>query len=279
MVRRTSRGSVFNKRSQDLVTSAQTNPTSGNLLPIATAQLDNTHPVVSTGGQQQGGQPQDPAYEPENTANVALERDASDYSSDHSIERFFTNIGRGAVDAGESYTTDIASSLTGNAPIRHMKDSSLVDTFMTGAMEGRLHDSLAEAGRRITQEPGRVIGEVATEAAFMLGTMGAGVAIKGIRAGAMGAKVVQGISPTTGKVIYGTQRSSTGLGKYFGRTLRGNNLKPKTTYNNPLTTTTGKLGKDGVMKFTTQSNKPTILDPVRPLARYIERSAHLKFLG
>ena len=273
MVRRTSRGSVFNKRSQDLVASTQTNPTSGNLLPIATAQLDNTHPVVSTGGQQQGGQPQDPAYEPENTANVALERDASDYSSDHSIERFFTNIGRGAVDAGESYTTDIASSLTGNAPIRHMKDSSLVDTFMTGAMEGRLHDSLAEAGRRITQEPGRVIGEVATEAAFMLGTMGAGVAIKGIRAGAMGAKVVQGISPTTGKVIYGTQRSSTGLGKYFGRTLRGNNLKPKTTYNNPLTTTTGKLGKDGVMKFTTQSNKPTILDPVRPLARYIERSA------
>ena len=270
MVRRTSRGSVFNKRSQDLVASTQTDPTSGNLLPVATAQLDNTHPVVSTGGQQQGGQPQDPAYELENTANVALERDASDYSSDHSIERFFTNIGRGAYDAGESYTTDIASSLTGNAPIRHMKDSSLVDTFMTGAMEGRLHDSLAEAGRRITQEPGRVIGEVATEAAFMLGTMGAGVAIKGIRAGAMGAKVVQGIG---GKTVTGYQRSSTGLGKYFGRTLRGNNLKPKTTYINKLTTTTGKLGKDGVMKFTTQSNKPTILDPVRPLSRYIESAA------
>ena len=270
MVRRTSRGSVFNKRSQDLVASTQTDPTSGNLLPVATAQLDNTHPVVSTGGQQQGGQPQDPAYELENTANVALERDASDYSSDHSIERFFTNIGRGAYDAGESYTTDIASSLTGNAPIRHMKDSSLVDTFMTGAMEGRLHDSLAEAGRRITQEPGRVIGEVATEAAFMLGTMGAGVALKGIRAGAMGAKVVQGIG---GKTVTGYQRSSTGLGKYFGRTLRGNNLKPKTTYINKLTTTTGKPGKDGVMKFTTQSNKPTILDPVRPLSRYIESAA------
>ena len=74
MARRTSRNSVFNKRSQDLVASTNQgklepsgfkrtdDPTSANLLPVATAQLDNTHPVVSTGGQQQGEQQQDPVY-------------------------------------------------------------------------------------------------------------------------------------------------------------------------------------------------------------------------
>ena len=277
--RRTSRNSVFNKRSNDLVASSQNNQNSENLLPNANAQLQNTNPTVSSGVQHQGPQQyqgtliDDQYTEPENTANVALERDASDYSSDHSIERFFTNIGRGAVDAGESYSTDIAASLTGNERIRHMKDSTLVDTFMTGAMEGRLHDSWSEASRRIVEEPGRVIGEVATEAGVMLGTMGAAAAIKGVRAGAMGAKVIQGISPTTGKAITGYQRSSTGLKKYFGRTILGNNLKPKTTYVNNLSTTTGKLGKDGIMKWTTQSNKPTLFDPARPIARYIENAA------
>lgn len=275
MGRRTSRNSVFNKRSNELVASSQNTQNPTNLLPEATAQLQNTNPTVSTGGQYQGPQQHQGSLidDPDNTANVPLERDASEYSSDHSIERFFTNIGRGAVDAGESYSTDIAAGLTGNTPIRHMKDSTLVDVFMAGAMEGRLHDSWTEANRRITEEPGRVIGEVASEAGVMLGTMGAAAAIKGVRAGAMGAKVIQGISPTTGKAVTGYQRSSTGLKKYFGRTLFGNNLKPKTTYVNNLSTTTGKLGKDGIMKWTTQSNKPTLFDPARPIARYIERAA------
>ena len=152
---------------------------SPQLLPTAHAQLQNTSPVV---------QPQ----APENTANVALERDSAEYSSPHSIERFFTNIGRGAYDTGESYTSDIVSSATGNAPVRHMKDSTLMDVFITGAMEGRLHDSFGEAGRRITQEPGRVIGEVAVEAGFLVGTMGLGAVAKGAKVGATGIKAVQG---------------------------------------------------------------------------------------
>ena len=161
MARRTSRNSVFNKRSQDLVASTNQgklepsgfkrtdDPTSANLLPVATAQLDNTHPVVSTGGQQQGEQQQDPVYEPENTANVALERDAADYSSDHSIERFFTNIGRGAYDAGESYSTDIVGGLTGNAPIRHMKGQ-----YVNGRIHYRCNgggDSMIQLAKQVEE--------------------------------------------------------------------------------------------------------------------------------
>ena len=151
------------------------------LLPTAHAQLQNTSPVV-----QPDTQP------PENTANVALERDAAEYSSPHSVERFLTNIGRGAYDTGESYTSDIAAGVTGNAPVRHMKDSTLMDVFIAGAMEGRLHDSFGEAGRRITQEPGRVIGEVAVEAGFLVGTMGLGAVAKGAKVGATGIKAIQG---------------------------------------------------------------------------------------
>ena len=154
---------------------------SPQLLPTAHAQLQNTSPVV-----QPDTQP------PENTANVALERDAAEYSSPHSVERFLTNIGRGAYDTGESYTSDIAAGATGNAPVRHMKDSTLMDVFITGAMEGRLHDSFGEAGRRITQEPGRVIGEAAVEAGFLVGTMGLGAVAKGAKVGATGIKAIQG---------------------------------------------------------------------------------------
>ena len=66
------------------------------------------------------------------------------------------------------------------------------------------------AGRRVVEEPGRVIGEVAVETAFLVGTMGVGVAAKGVRAGAMSAKVLH-TNPITGKAITGFQRTKSGF--------------------------------------------------------------------
>ena len=224
------------------------------MLPVAHAQLQDTSPTVNPNT--------DIQYQPENTANVALERNEADYSSDHSIERFLTNIGRGAYDTGESYSTDIIGSATGNAPVRHMRDSTLMDTFITGGLEGRLHDSLAEAGRRVVEEPGRVIGEVAVETAFLVGTMGVGVAAKGVRAGAMSAKVLH-TNPITGKAITGFQRTKSGF-------LR---KSQETKFIGDKTTTYIKTDKKGKVTVKTESNKPTLFDPLRPLSRKIEKGA------
>ena len=231
------------------------------LIPVAHAQLSDTNPSVNTGGEHIGQEQY--TEHPENTANIALERDSSEYSSDHSIERFLTNIGRGAYDTGESYSTDIGSSFTGNAPIRHMKDSTLLDVFIAGGLEGRLHDSLAEVGRRAVEEPGRIIGEVAVEAGVMIGTMGAAAALKGVRAGAIGAKVIH--ANPFGKPIVGYQRIKTGLPKIRGLAT--------TKFIGPKTTTTINTSKKGKVTVKTQSNAPVPWDPARPLARWIEKSA------
>lgn len=249
----------------------------GGMFPVAHAQLSNTSPNVNVSPSASPFLRQEQTavagstneyQEDLSTKNVALERNESDYSSEHSVERFLTNIGRGAYDTGESYSTDIAGSFTGNAPIRHMKDSTLMDVFIAGGLEGRLHDSLAEVGRRAVEEPGRIIGEVATEAAFLVGTMGAGVALKGVRAGAMGAKVAH-YNPITGGTITGYQRTKTGLGigrHGFGRT-------PKTEFIGDKTTSYIKTNIKGRVNVTTESNRPTLFDPLRPLARGIEKGA------
>ena len=246
------------------------------LIPVAHAQLSDTNPSVNTGGEHIG-QEQYTEY-PENTANVALERDSSEYSSDHSIERFLTNIGRGAYDTGESYSTDMIQSAQGRHPIRHMKDATLLDVFVAGGLEGRLHDSLAEVGRRAVEEPGRIIGEVAVEAGVMIGTMGAAAALKGVRAGAIGAKVIHaGLK----QPIVGYQRIKTGLPR-----IRGTGTTKIIIPKNPVggsgslnssnrwgTTTYIDTKYKGKVTVKTQSNAPVPWDPARPLARWIEKSA------
>lgn len=209
---------------------------SDGLLPTAYAQTPNQK--VNTGGTQVGDQPE------------------------YSVEKFIGNVIRGAEQTGRSYSTDIIDQATGSYEDRTMKEDTLFGAFTTGALEGRLHDSLAEAGRRIVHEPGRVVGEVAVETAFMIGTMGVGVAAKGIKAGAVGAKIMH-TNPITGKTITGYQRVKSGLTR-----LRG---KAETKYIGDQTTTYIKTDRKGKVKVKTESNRPTLTDPARPLARKIEK--------
>ena len=87
-----------------------------------------------------------------------------------------------------------------------MRDQTLSDVFITGALEGRLDDSWGEIGRRVTQEPGRVVGEAAVEAGFLIGTMGIGAAAKGVKVGATGVKVIRAADKSKGAV--GFQRKT-----------------------------------------------------------------------
>jgi hypothetical protein len=118
------------------------------------------------------------------------------------VERFLGNVVRGASDTGRSYTTDIVDSITGDYEERSLQDQTLFDAFASSAMEGNLDPAFAEAGRRITQEPGRVVGEIAVEAGFMVGTMGIGAAAKGVKIGATGIKAVRAAEKSKGVVGY-----------------------------------------------------------------------------
>jgi hypothetical protein len=166
------RQSVFNKRSQDQVAAARNKPTvtGGGLLPTAHAQSASnpTQNRLQQAAQRKEG---------------PLER----------AGRFIHNIGVGGYGTVRGYTTDMytagRSLATGeDDPVdsRSYRDDALVSMASRGIMEGKYDEVWEEAGRRVTEEPGRVVGEVAAETAIMLGTMGFGAAWKGGRIG-MGA--------------------------------------------------------------------------------------------
>ena len=177
--------SVFNKRSQDRVTSS-----------VKTQVTPSTKHTVNTASAQ-------PASNPTTRTSVQSQPQQDPWGR---TTQFIQNIGRGAGDTARSYTTDIADSITGNYKERTMRDQTLSDVFITGALEGRLDDSWGEIGRRVTQEPGRVVGEAAVEAGFLIGTMGIGAAAKGVKVGATGVKVIRAADKSKGAV--GFQRKT-----------------------------------------------------------------------
>ena len=179
------RNSVFNKRSQDRVTSS-----------VKTQVTPSTKYTVNTASAQ-------PASNPTTRTSVQSQPQQDTWGR---ATQFVQNIGRGAGDTARSYTTDIADSITGNYEERTMRDQTLSDVFITGALEGRLDDSWGEIGRRVTQEPGRVVGEAAVEAGFLIGTMGIGAAAKGVKVGATGVKVIRAADKSKGAV--GFQRKT-----------------------------------------------------------------------
>ena len=174
--------SVFNKRSQDRVASSVKSQPTKHVTQSAHAQ---------------------PAPNPTTNRSVQSQPQQDPWAR---ASQFAQNVGRGAGDTARSYTTDIADSITGNYQERKMKDQTLSDVFITGAMEGRLDDSWGEIGRRVTQEPGRVVGEAAVEAGFLIGTMGIGAAAKGVKIGATGVKVIRAADKSKGAV--GFQRKT-----------------------------------------------------------------------
>lgn len=164
--------SVFNKRAQDQVSAARNQPTAtgGGLLPTAHAQTASnpTQNRLPQAAQRKEG---------------PLER----------AGRFVHNIGVGGYGTVRGYTTDMytagRSLATGeDDPVdsRSYRDDALVSMASRGIMDGKYDEVWEEAGRRVTEEPGRVVGEVAAETAIILGTMGFGAAWKGGRIG-MGA--------------------------------------------------------------------------------------------
>jgi len=184
--------SVFNKRSNERVQSART---SGGLLPQAHAQSQN--PTRN----------QSPQARTQSTQNDPWAR----------ANQFVQNVGRGGYDVGRSYTTDIADTVHAAATGREQKernyeDETLATVFGRGLFEGNLEGSFEEASRRVQEQPGRVVGEVAAEAAILAGTMGFGAVAKGARIGyfatsrlpkvAKNYKSIRGASKADGSVGY-----------------------------------------------------------------------------
>ena len=184
MARRSSRGSVYNKRSEERIRAAQTSSSNGGMnivLPQAHAQ--------SAPNPTQNRQPQP------NVHPSQRQQESSDPWARAS--QFASNVGRGAKDTAKSYTTDFydmgEAALTGRQrEDRSYQDETLAGVFGRGLFEGNLHGAWGEAGRRVTQEPGRVVGEVAAETAIMIGSMGFGAVLKGAKIGATGIKATQG---------------------------------------------------------------------------------------
>ena len=176
MARRSSRGSVYNKRSNERVKAAQTSGGSqGGIIPQAHAQSSNP-----TQNQPAQARTQSTQFDPLSRAS-----------------QFVQNIGRGAVDTGKSYTTDFydmaeAAATGREREERSYQDETLAGVFGRGLFEGNLDGAWAEAGRRVTQEPGRVVGEVAAETAIMVGSMGFGAVLKGVKIGATGIRATEG---------------------------------------------------------------------------------------
>ena len=225
MARRSSRGSVYNKRSNEQV---QTARTSGGLLPQAYAQSQNP-----TQNQSPQARTQSTQFDPWARAT-----------------QFVHNVGRGGYDVGRSYTTDIADTAHSIATGREQeqrsyRDETLATVFGRGLFEGNLEGSFAEASRRVQEQPGRVVGEVAAETAIMLGTMGFGAVAKGAKVGMTGVKSVRGATKAQG---------STGWTRKTGLIRKGQEQK----FVGDKTTTIIKTNRKG--KVTTKTKKTNILD-------------------
>ena len=240
MSRRSSRGSVYNKRSNERVQAAQTSGSSssssggGGIIPHAHAQSSNPT------------QNQSPQTRTQSTQFDPLAR----------VGQFVHNVGRGAYDTGRSYY-DIADTVHAGVTGREIeqrsyRDESLATVLGRGLFEGDLEGSLAEASRRVQEQPGRVVGEIAAETAIMLGTMGFGAVAKGVKIGATGIR-----SATKGVKTY---ESATGFGganllDTTKLTLRAG--RQQKTIGNKVTTTKSRRG-DG--KWKTVQKKTTVFD-------------------
>jgi hypothetical protein len=106
-------------------------------------------------------------------------------SQQHPAVRFFGNLGAGIHNTLRSYNVFDR--------VENTRDRSLQDLYMEGVMTGDYDEAWGETVRRAEEEPGKLVGEVATEIGVNVATMGAGLAIKGavtgIKAGKIGAKV------------------------------------------------------------------------------------------
>ena len=142
MTRRSSRGSVYNKRTNEQVQIAKVSGQGGGgIMPQAYAQPSNPT------------QNQSPQARLQSTQFDPLAR----------VSQFVQNVGRGAYDTGRSYTTDIADTAyavaTGKEQQeRSYREETLATVFGRGLFEGNLEGSFAEASRRVQEQPGRVVG-------------------------------------------------------------------------------------------------------------------------
>ena len=185
MARRTSRSSVYNNRAQSQVNNAVGSSSKpGVRLPVAYAQSA-----------------------PNPTSNRSQPSNSQQSNPWDRASQFAQNVGRGASDTVRSYTTDPYNQVSAYSrgetiEEREYEDESLGTVFGRGLFEGDLDGAWDEAGRRVTEEPGRVVGEVATEAAIMAASMGFGAAVKGGRIGYMATsklpKIAKNIKRTRG---------------------------------------------------------------------------------
>lgn len=243
MARRSSRGSVYNKRSNEQVQAAKVSGQGGGgIIPQAHAQPSN----------------------PTQNQSLQARTQSTQFDPLARVSQFVQNVGRGAYDTGRSYTTDIADTAhafaTGKEQQeRSYREETLATVFGRGLFEGNLEGSFAEASRRVQEQPGRVVGEVATETAIMLGTMGFGAALKGAKIGATAAKSgtkyiktksTAGVSKTKiGKdEVLGTQRVSgyERMGSRFNPFSKGSKefISGSFKKGHTLTIKTDKKGKE-----------------------------------
>ena len=178
--------SVFNKRSRDRV--ARSKNTLGHTIKRVSETRVTTpqaHAMVQANPNAPKNRP--PMDRGNNDDESIIER----------VGRFATNVGVGAEGTVRSYTTDIidtaGSLITGSdseVMKRKIQDMTLVDAYVTSAIAGNLDPAFAETKRRALNEPGRIVGEIGTEAATLVGTMGIGAIVKGAKATAFTSKAL-----------------------------------------------------------------------------------------
>ena len=208
MARRSSRNSVYNKRVNEQVQVAKTKKkTETKVVEKVGRQVKQAKTVKyqnqqSSSSSNTGGGgiiPQAHAQSSNPTQNQPAQARTQSTQFDPlaRASQFVQNIGRGAVDTGKSYTTDFydmaeAVATGREREERSYQDETLAGVFGRGLFEGNLGGAWDEAGRRVTQEPGRVVGEVAAETAIMIGSMGFGAVLKGVKIGATGIRATEG---------------------------------------------------------------------------------------
>lgn len=248
MARRSSRGSVYNNRAQAQVNhavgSSQPSSSPGVRLPVAHAQSA-----------------------PNPTSNRTPQASSQSKSQSNPWERasqFVQNVGRGSHDTVRSYTTDLYSGAHSMATGKEVEERDYEDESL-GAVWGRsiggvildgdnLDDAWDETGRRITKEPGRVVGEVATEAAIFAATMGFGAAAKGARIG-FGATSKLSKTAKNYKSIRGAyaEDGATGFTRKTGLIRKGTEQK----WIGKKKTTTTTTNRKGITKTKTRKTRWT----------------------
>lgn len=225
MARRSSRGSVYNKRVNEQVQVAKTKKkTETKVVKKVERQVKQAKTVKyqnqqSSSSNNTGGGIIPQAHAQVQSQSQQARTQTTQYNPLARVTQFAHNVGRGAVDTGKSYTTDFydmaSAAITGKEQKeRSYQDETLAGAFGRGLFEGNLGGAWDEAGRRITHEPGRVVGEVAAEAAILGATMGFGAALKGARIGAVGVKA--GSKHILSKSTAGVSKTNIGKGKALG---------------------------------------------------------------